>query len=168
VGLIYNLILYPIIYIFPAYAANGAPVLFGGGAPLDCKRKFMGKRIFGDNKTIRGTAAALLIGILAGGLESLVFPSIPFILEISIMLTIGAVFGDLLGSFIKRRIDFKSGRSFPVMDQFGFMVFALLFAFWLGHLPMWYGILTIIVLTGLLHPLTNLGANKLKLKEVPW
>ena len=40
---IYALFLYPIIYIFPAYAANGAPVLFGGGKPLDMKRKLMGK-----------------------------------------------------------------------------------------------------------------------------
>ena len=161
-GLIYNLILYPILYIFPAYAANGAPVLFGGGAPLDFKRKLGGKRIFGDNKTIRGTISALLIGVLAGVLESLAFP---FMLKISIMLTIGAVFGDLLGSFIKRRMGHKSGHSFPIMDQFGFMVFALVFAFWLGHLPMWYGIVTIVVLTGILHPLTNLGAHLLKLKE---
>ena len=162
---LFNLIVYPIIYIFPAYAANGAPVLFGGGAPLDFKRKFMGKRIFGDNKTIRGTIAGLLIGILAGGLESLAFP---FMLKISILLAIGAIFGDLLGSFIKRRMSFKSGRSFPIMDQFGFMVFALIFAFWLGNLPTLYGIAFIVVLTGIMHPLTNLGAHLLKLKSVPW
>ncbi|MDE1865617.1 MAG: CDP-2,3-bis-(O-geranylgeranyl)-sn-glycerol synthase [Candidatus Micrarchaeota archaeon] len=164
-SLLYNLILYPIIYIFPAYAANGAPILFGGGSPLDRKRKLGGKRILGDNKTLRGTVAALLIGILAGALESLAFP---FMLKISIMLTVGAVFGDLLGSFIKRRLDYKSGRSFPIMDQFGFVVFALIFAFWLGNLPMWYGIAFIVVLTGILHPLTNIGAHLLKLKEVPW
>ncbi len=164
-GLIYNLIIYPIIYIFPAYAANGAPVLFGGGAPLDFKRKIGGKRIFGDHKTIRGTAAALVIGILAGVIESLAFP---FMLKISIMLTLGAVFGDLLGSFIKRRTGYKSGRSFPIMDQFGFIAFALIFAFWLDSLPLWYGIVFIVVLTGVMHPLTNIGANKLKLKSVPW
>ena len=48
------------------------------------------------------------------------------------------------------------------------MVFALLFAFPLGNLPVWYGIVFIVVLTGLLHPLTNIGANRLKLKAVPW
>jgi CDP-2,3-bis-(O-geranylgeranyl)-sn-glycerol synthase len=165
VGILYNLIIYPIIYIFPAYAANGAPVLFGGGAPLDFKRRWRGKRILGDHKTVRGTAAALAIGILAGVLESLAFP---FMLKISIMLTIGAVFGDLLGSFIKRRLDYRSGRSFPLMDQFGFMIFALAFAFWLGHLPLWYGIAFMVVLTGIMHPLTNIGANRLKLKKVPW
>jgi CDP-2,3-bis-(O-geranylgeranyl)-sn-glycerol synthase len=165
VSLLYTLIIYPIIYIFPAYAANGAPVIFGGGTPLDLKRKMGGKRIFGDNKTIKGTAAALVIGILAGALESLAFP---FMLKIAIMLTIGAIFGDLLGSFIKRRMSYKSGHSFPIMDQFGFMAFALIFAFWLGNLPTLYGIVFIVVLTGILHPLTNVGAHLLKLKEVPW
>jgi CDP-2,3-bis-(O-geranylgeranyl)-sn-glycerol synthase len=164
-GFIYNLIIYPILYIFPAYAANGAPVLFGGGVPLDFNMKWRGKRIFGDNKTVMGTASALVVGVAAGCLESVAFP---FMLKISIMLAIGAVFGDLLGSFIKRRLDYKSGHAFPLMDQFGFMVFALLFAFWLGHLPALYGIAFIIVLTGVMHPLTNLGANKLKLKDVPW
>ncbi len=164
-GLIYNLIIYPIIYIFPAYAANGAPILFGGGAPLDFGRKWRGKRIFGNNKTIRGTASAIAIGILAGALESLAFP---FMLKISIMLALGAVFGDLLGSFIKRRLGYRSGHSFPVMDQFGFVVFALAFAFWLGNLPTLYGIAFIAVLTGVMHPLTNMGANRLKLKSVPW
>ena len=164
-SLLYNLIIYPIIYIFPAYAANGAPVLFGGGAPLDFGRKMGGKRIFGDNKTLRGTASAIIIGIIAGALESLAFP---FMLKISLMLALGAVFGDLLGSFIKRRLNYKSGRSFPIMDQFGFLVFALVFAFWLGNLPTLYGIAFIAVLTGVMHPLTNLGANRLKLKSVPW
>lgn len=143
----------------------GAPILFGGGAPLDFKKKFMGKRIFGDHKTIRGTAAALIIGIIAGALEGLAFP---FMFKISILLTIGAVFGDLLGSFIKRRLNYKSGKSFPIMDQFGFVVFAIIFAFGMGNLPTWYGIAFILLLTGIMHPLTNLGANKLKLKSVPW
>ncbi len=89
-------------------------------------------------------------------------------LPIAVMLTLGANFGDLLGSFIKRRISFKPGRSFPVMDQYGFFIFALLFAFWLGHMPGAYGLLFLIVLTGAMHVLTNMGANRLKLKDVPW
>jgi CDP-2,3-bis-(O-geranylgeranyl)-sn-glycerol synthase len=140
-------------------------VLFGGGAPLDGGRKIGGKRIFGDNKTVRGTAAAIMIGVLAGALESLAFPQM---LTISIMLALGAVAGDLLGSFIKRRLGYKSGQSFPIMDQFGFMAFAMIFASGLGNLPTAFGIVFIVVLTGVLHPLTNWGAHLLKLKSVPW
>ena len=109
-GLIYNLIIYPIIYIFPAYAANGAPILFGGGAPLDFKKKFMGKRIFGDHKTIRGTAAALIIGIIAGALEGLAFP---FMFKISILLTIGAVFGDSARQLHKKEAKLQKRQELP-------------------------------------------------------
>ena len=162
---IYALFLYPIIYIFPAYAANGAPVLFGGGKPLDMKRRLMGKRIFGDHKTVRGTASSLACGIIVGAIY---YPFLHYMLPIAVMLTIGANFGDLLGSFIKRRLAFKPGKSFPVMDQYGFFIFALLFSFWLGHMPGVYGLAFLVVLTGAMHVLTNIGANRLKLKEVPW
>ena len=68
--LIYIYILYPIIYIFPAYAANGAPILFGGGkTPLDFGKKLNGKRIFGNNKTVRGTLSSLAVGVIVGLIE---------------------------------------------------------------------------------------------------
>jgi CDP-2,3-bis-(O-geranylgeranyl)-sn-glycerol synthase len=164
--LIYLYIIYPIIYIFPAYAANGAPILFGGGkTPLDFKKRINGKRIFGDHKTVKGTVSSLIVGVLVGLIE---YPFLHYMLLVAIILTIGANFGDLFGSFIKRRIDFKSGKSFPILDQYGFFLFAILFALPLGHLPTLVGIVFLVILTGIAHVLTNKGANKLKLKEVPW
>ena len=136
-SLVYNLIIYPIIYIFPAYAANGAPILFGAGkTPLDFNKKLAGKRIFGDHKTVRGTVSSLLAGTAVGLIE---YPFFHFMLPIAILLTIGANVGDLFGSFVKRRIDYNSGASFPIMDQYGFFIFALIFAFPLMHLPTLYG-----------------------------
>jgi len=164
-NLIYGLIIYPIIYIFAAYAANGAPVLFGGGRPLDFGKKISGKRIFGNNKTIRGTLSSLAVGAIVGLIE---YPFLHYMLPIAILLTIGANIGDLFGSFIKRRLNIKSGASVPVLDQYGFFVFALIVALPLGHLPDIYGLLFLVVLTGVAHLLTNMGANKLKLKSVPW
>lgn len=165
-SLIYAIIIYPIIYIFPAYAANGAPILFGGrGGPLDFKRKVNGKRLFGDNKTIIGTLSAAVCGILVGFIE---YPVFNYMLIIAVFLTIGAIFGDLLGSFIKRQLGHESGKGVPILDQYGFFVFAMLFAFPLGNLPTLYGIIFLILLTGILHILTNRGAHKLKLKKVPW
>ncbi len=156
------------MYIFPAYAANALPLLFGGGKDyLDFKKKLFGKRIFGDHKTIMGVLSGIVGGGLAGFIESMIF-GLPYLFQIGIALGIGAMVGDLLGSFIKRQMNFKSGHGFPVMDQYGFFVFALIFAFSLGNLPSLYGLIFIIVLTGLLHPLTNVIAHALKLKEVPW
>ncbi|MDE1871028.1 MAG: CDP-2,3-bis-(O-geranylgeranyl)-sn-glycerol synthase [Candidatus Micrarchaeota archaeon] len=165
-NLIYLYIIYPIIYIFPAYAANGAPILFGGGKrPLDMGRKLNGKRVFGDNKTVRGTISSIAVGVIVGLIE---YPFLHYMLAVAILLAIGANFGDLTGSFIKRRIGIKSGSSFPIMDQYGFFIFAMLFALPLGHLPNVYGILFLVVLTGTAHVLTNRGANRLRLKSVPW
>ena len=76
--------------------------------------------------------------------------------------------GDILGSFIKRRMDLKAGHGVPIMDQYGFYVVALIFAYSLGDLPSIYGLIFITILTGLLHPITNIIAHALKLKKVPW
>ncbi len=157
--------IYPILYILPAYVANGSPVIFGGGKPLDFNKRFGGKRIFGSHKTIRGLVAGLLSGFIIAGAES---AFLPYMLAIGIMLSIGTHAGDLLGSFLKRRMNLASGISVPFMDQYLFLVFALLFALPFGHTPNAYGLLFLIVLTGLLHVFTNVGAHKLKLKEVPW
>ena len=109
----------------------------------------------------------MIAGIAAGAIEALF---LPYMLLASVMLTIGANMGDLLGSFIKRRIGMKPGRSLPIMDQYGFFIFALIFAYLLSyaHFPDVYGIIFLILLTGALHVLTNRGAHKLRLKEVPW
>ncbi len=163
--LFYLIIIYPIIYIFPAYAANGAPVIFGGGRPLDLGRKFMGRRIFGQNKTIRGTASSVIAGVAVGLIE---YPFLHYMLPISIAMAFGAVAGDLIGSFAKRQMSLKPGDSVPLLDQYGFFLLALAFAYPLSHQPGLYGIIFLVILTGVLHVLTNRGAHRLKLKKVPW
>lgn len=164
-SIIFSVFAYPLLYILPAYIGNGAPILFGGGKPLDFKRKINNKRLFGDNKTIRGTLF-IMVGALAVGLAE--YPLFHYMLPVSVLLGIGTIVGDLIGSFIKRQMSLKPGRSLPVMDQYGFFIVAMLLALPLGHLPSIYGIAFLVVLTGLLHVLTNLGAHMLRLKSVPW
>ncbi|HVA82853.1 MAG TPA: CDP-2,3-bis-(O-geranylgeranyl)-sn-glycerol synthase [Candidatus Aquilonibacter sp.] len=161
----YALIIYPILYILPGYVANGAPVLFGGGRPIDNGRKLNKNRIFGDNKTWRGLIGGILAGSLIGFGESFV---LPYMLAIGIAQAFGAHFGDLLGSFIKRRSGRSPGHKAGLMDQYLFVIFAILFAAPLGNLPSIYGILFILVITGALHLFTNSVAHSWKLKSVPW
>ncbi len=156
---------YPLLYILPAYIANGAPVIFKGKKPLDMGKKIGKRRIFGDNKTVRGTLFMMIGALVVGMLE---YPIFGYMLEVAVLMGAGTIIGDLLGSFIKRRMNFKPGRSFPIMDQYGFFLFAMLFAYPLGHLPDIYGLLFIVALTGAMHLLTNIGAYLLKLKNVPW
>ena len=157
--------IYPIIYIWPAYVANGAPVIFGGGRPLDMGRKLLGRRIFGDHKTARGLVAGIVAGSLMGLIES---AFLPYMLIVGVVLSFGAMSGDLLGSFIKRRIGIREGKRAILLDQYPFLVVALLLAFPIGRTPNAYGIFFIIILTGVMHALTNLSAHKLRLKKVPW
>lgn len=164
-SLLYLAILYPIIYIFPAYVANGAPVLFGRGRPLDMGRTISGMPIFGKHKTLRGTLSGLLSGIIIAYLESL---ALPYMLYVGIALSFGTMFGDLFGSFVKRRMGIKEGSKTLLLDQYPFLIFALLFAIPFGHQPAWYGLLFLFVLTGAMHAFTNYAAHKIRLKKVPW
>ncbi|MGC8628676.1 MAG: CDP-2,3-bis-(O-geranylgeranyl)-sn-glycerol synthase [Candidatus Micrarchaeia archaeon] len=164
-GLIYSVFVYPLIFILPAYVANGAPVIFGGGIPLDFGKKIRGKRIFGDHKTVRGLLAGILSGSIIAGIEA-VF--LPFMLVEGIAMSFGAHAGDLLGSFAKRQMGLKEGASVKFLDQYLFFFFALAFAYPFGNMPNASGLLFLVIITYLLHVSTNKVAYVLKLKKVPW
>lgn len=158
-------------YIFPAYCANAAPVLFGGGRPVDFGRKFVdGKPIFGQNKTIRGFIAGLLIGTLVGWAQETLAPNIGLekgSVLLGLCLSLGALFGDLIGSFVKRRLDLKPGASFPVSDQIDFVLLALLFSLPVKPPTFLYAVL-IIALTLPIHLLANVIAYLIRVKKRPW
>jgi len=87
----------------------------------------------------------------------------------------GAAFGDLAGSFLKRRFDIKSGAPFWVVDQLDFAVGAIIFAIIPAiFFPGFYLIpdINIIILLLILTPSVSLIANTIayltNLKEVPW
>jgi len=160
-----------ILFILPAYVANGAPVIFGGGMPLDLGKKFIdGRRIFGDNKTVRGLLTGVSSGIFIGLILSLTVFNFNEYFGFAICQSVGAHIGDLFGSFVKRRFNLKPGQSAPILDQLGFLIFAFLIMFIVyGYLPLSLTEITVLViLTLILHPLTNLGAYILKLKSKPY
>lgn len=170
---IINEIFNALYYIFPAYCANAAPVIFGGGKPIDCGKKFFdGKPIFGSHKTYRGFISGLLIGTFIGWLQEFIAPkaSLPTgSTFLGFILSLGALAGDLIGSFIKRRLNLKPGTPLPIVDQLDFVLFALLFAlianpYYISSL----GIILIIILTGPIHVLANIIAYLLHLKDNPW
>ena len=158
-------------YIFPAYCANGAPVIFGGGKPIDLGRTFLdGKPLFGSHKTIRGFIAGLAIGTLVGWLQEFYAPKIGLPegnTLLGFILSLGALMGDLLGSFLKRRLNLKPGAALPISDQIDFVLVALLFSL-LIRPPTFTDALIIVILTGPIHLLINIAAYLLGLKETPW
>ncbi len=164
-----------VIFLLPIYVANSIPVLLGGGTPLDLGLIMSDKRrLFGNGKTIRGFVAGVLGGTVVGGLITN-FYLLPFFLNAQeqfvacFLLSIGTMTGDAVGSFIKRRFGFDAGKPF-VLDTFLFVVVALIIVFPLARLSLYdpFNVIFFLVITLVLHPLTNAIANKLGLKKVPW
>jgi len=163
---ILTLVITAMKFIFPAYCANAAPVLGGGGTPMDFGRNFIdGKRIFGAHKTFRGFFFGLAIGIGVGIVDWLVFPVFP--LPFVILTPLGALLGDLTGAFIKRRLNLAPGALLPIVDQIDFVVGALVFALPL-MIVSWQLALAVLLITPPIHLFTNFLAYKAKLKRNPW
>ena len=168
------------LLILPAYIANSVPVVFGGGQSIDFGKKFVdGKPVFGKSKTIRGLASGIVLGSVAGiaiatfaGSFYLASLAVNQKILLGVMLPLGAMAGDLIGSFVKRRLSIPSGKPSLVLDQLFFLFVALLFGVLafneLQYFIKWSGLVFLIVLTYVLHAFFNALAHKLKLKNVPW
>jgi CDP-2,3-bis-(O-geranylgeranyl)-sn-glycerol synthase len=171
-------LLQQIVWIFPAYIANALPVfskfrfLTKINFPLDFNKRFIDKkRIFGNSKTFIGCLFGLFGGTCFG-----VF-LIGQQLLLSFALSAGAIIGDLIASFFKRRFSIKVGEPIPILDQLDFLIGSFLFVFLLcmifpgviGKLP-WNlrGIIVIFIITPPLHKLSNVIGYILRVKNVPW
>ena len=150
------------IYMYlPAYIANATPVILGGGGPLDGGRNWAdGKPLLGDHKTIRGTLTGLAAGFISGLLQRRPLRGA--------LLSIGAIGGDLIVSFLKRRINLKPGALLPIADQMDFIVFAVILVSLAEPAPSWDRAVGILAATLPIHYLTNVLAWILKLKSDPW
>jgi CDP-2,3-bis-(O-geranylgeranyl)-sn-glycerol synthase len=162
---ILQLIVEALKFIFPAYCANAVPVVTGGGYPMDFGKKFLdGKPLLGENKTFQGFFCGLCVGTLVGLAESIIFG---YPVLFGFVLSVGALFGDLAGAFLKRRLGLAPGEMLPIIDQIDFIVGAILFSFFL-QMPSLELIVVVMVITPPLHVLTNYAAYKLGLKGNPW
>ncbi len=194
-GTWWQIILQALWLMLPAYLANMAPVFVGGGAPIDGGRIWKdGNPILGPGKTWRGlllaplVAAVLVIvldwiaraGYLDGvGVVSFGGPAIAFVF--GYILGLGALVGDAVKSFFKRRRDRERGAPWPPFDQLDFVVGTLVF----GHvfaLLMWpvlgenwmlvrwggWHYAVVFLLTPGLHFLVNVLGYMIGKKEVPW
>jgi CDP-2,3-bis-(O-geranylgeranyl)-sn-glycerol synthase len=162
-----QLIVEALLFIFPAYCANAIPVITGGGRPIDMERKFSdGKPIFGKNKTFRGFFSGLAVGMAVGFTESLVFE---YPILFGVFLPIGALIGDLVGAFVKRRLGLAPGDLLPIVDQVDFIVGAILFSIPICLQTLsWQLVIAVLIITPPIHLLTNFAAYKLGLKSNPW
>ena len=167
--------------MLPAYIPNNVAVLAGGGRPIDGGRTLDdGNRALGDGKTWRGTAVGTAAGVVLALLLNRVHPFVsgvvaadPFPVAAAVSLSFGAMLGDILASFLKRRTGRQRGAVFPGVDQLDFVVVSLLLTAVVATgwfldtftLPV---LVAVVVLTPLLHVGTNALAYAVGLKDEPW
>lgn len=161
--------------VWPAYCANLFPVFLKGKTPIDRGRNFIdGRRLLGDGKTIEGFIGGTLFGFFMGLV--LVFFQTQFAVPYlafnhtalsAFVLAFGALFGDLIGSFVKRRFDLKRGAKAPILDQLDFIVGSLCAVSLIIDIPLSW-IVFLLVLTPIVHRESNILGYLLKLKKVPW
>jgi CDP-2,3-bis-(O-geranylgeranyl)-sn-glycerol synthase len=174
-------------FFLPAYVANPLAVLFGGGRPIDGGRILSdGYRLFGDGKTWRGLvggiAGGIVVGLVQWGLAAAFAPeltwgTLPAGLGPLAVLPSGALLGDLLGAYVKRRAGKARGAPVPGLDWYDFYLgaFALLiladYRFFLDHYVAGeaiYGFAFVTVITPVLHRVVNVLGFRLGKKDVPW
>lgn len=169
-------------FILPAYFSNGSGLLFGGGLPVDFgKSDKNGNRWIGDGVTWRGLLAGTIVGTLTGTIQGFIDPTIinefgqyivtPIInnvpegIVIGFLLGFGALLGDAIGSFLKRRLGIGRGNPAPVLDQLDFIIVALILVSFVKELSLLFVVIAII-LTLAIHLLTNTAAYLLGIKDV--
>jgi len=176
-------------YLFVLYLA--LPALFGNAipivtkklnwfkalnTPIDFYKTFRGKRISGNNKTIRGFISASLVGLLVGLLQYFLDQQniilIPFFnsfyqfISFGFLAGLSALLGDLIESFVKRQLNIKPGHPFIPFDQIDHLLGFILFTYPMIHWN-WNEILFILSF-GIISPITNIISYKLKIKDTYW
>jgi CDP-2,3-bis-(O-geranylgeranyl)-sn-glycerol synthase len=177
--------------LLPAYVANAiATIPRGRGPPMDFGRIWTpdGRRVLGPSKTWAGFLfagfVAIPVGLLEAGLILLappylalvprIAPSVLAAVPVAAILTFGAMTGDAVGSFLKRRLGRASGSRTIFLDQLPFVLvpIALGVAFYpalfVGVFDRWEAVIWLVVYTVGLHAAFNWIGYKAGLKKVPW
>ena len=156
------------LFIFPAYVANACALVLGFGSPIDKGKIYKdGKPLLGKGKTWRGLYTGIFCGVLTGIVLYNIFPITDNAFFLSLLLSIGALSGDVFFSFLKRRIGIKRGQAFPFFDQVDFLIGAVIFAAPI-LLPSWETLVFLFIVTPILHLATNFTAFVLGMKDKPY
>ena len=167
--------------LLPSAVANIIPVLVKHinflNIPVDFGYKLWSHPLFGAHKTFRGLffgiLSAMAIILLQRMIESITSVhgmldytalSLSSLLFLGFFLGFGALIGDVIESFIKRRLVIKPGAPFFPFDQIDWILGSLFFASFVVQLNLLF-ILVALVLYGFLHPLANLLGYYLKIKK---
>lgn len=181
-----NLILEALYLMLPAYIADMTPVfaryLPWPATPVDGGKSWRGVRILGDHKTYRGLIAGVIAAVVVVLIQKYLDTSVAFfdaiglidykslslqkITLIGLLLGGGALVGDMIKSFFKRQMHIEPGKPwipFDHMDSSIGAVIAISFYFPLS----WQHIVIILVISPLIHVLSNVIGYMIKVRKTP-
>ncbi len=120
--------------------ANKIPWLKRWEAPLDFGKSWRGQRIFGANKRWRGLVIGMVLATIAVGVQKYLFTRNLWVLEhswldyrpagvwlLGPLFGAGALLGDAVESFFKRRRGIPPGHPWFPFDQTDYIIGALIF-----------------------------------------
>ena len=183
---ILTLILKSLYLLLPVYLANlfaalsvNWRFLSWAAKPIDGGGNFGQRRLLGDGKTWRGLIAGLVIAFAAVFSQTLLYGNETFKelslidyssinwLILGLISGGGALLGDIVASFFKRRLGLNQGAPLPLVDQWDFITGYFLLLALMSEIG-WTIIILSYLLTLILHPLSNIIGYWLKLKKVWW
>lgn len=157
----------------PGAFANMAPVIFRKCNFLNTP---INKKLFGDHKTYRGFFFGIISSIIIVFLQS-IMSALTYKIELlnyqniniiifGLLMGIGALLGDLLKSYFKRKLKIRPGKSLPPIDQIDWVIGSSIVLYFYINLKPNFIIYSLIIL-GILHLLTNILSYKLKIRKTP-
>ncbi len=171
--MIVETILESIWFMMPAYAAVIVPVF---AAKLPIPAIPVSEKLFGKNKTIRGFFFGVIAALIVVHYQSILYIysfvmralSIVYYDQINapllgFLLGFGALFGDLIKSYFKRRMKIREGEDWIPFDNIDYVIGSLAFASFI-FIPDLEHILIIIIVSGLLHYVFVALAYKLRIR----
>lgn len=168
-------------FMLPAYFANMAPVIIKKinffNYPIDFNIKFNNKPVLGSHKTFRGLIFGVIFAVIIAYAQFLLyqlefFRLLSFFdydgwLLLGFLMGFGALTGDAIKSFVKRRIGIKPGEKFIPFDQIDFVAGA--FAFTAIFFDLSVKIFAVsLLLTFALHIIVNHLAFYMKIRREKW
>ena len=193
----YLIVIQALWLVLPAYIANASALLVGGGTPIDFGKNWKdGRRILGEGKTWQGLISGAFLGITSGFALSVVaiyannsdfaflglsdFGRYPLMIPIISSICFGALIGDIIESFFKRRVGKGRGEDWIPFDQIDFIAGVLLLSFIMAGLlqilgitsynwffksfTLWH-ILVLLILTPFFHLFSNYVNKKIRARK---
>jgi len=160
-----------------AFASGKIPFLKPFHYPVDFKLHFQGKRILGNHKTVRGFLIGTFSSIVATWLQAYLYHQFAWFstwsfvnydevnpILLGFLLGFGALLGDAVKSFFKRRRGLQPGRSWVPFDQIDYIVGGIILSYFYLQL-FWYEYIVIFILWLIIHPTASYIGYILKLKR---